>query len=205
MHIDPTLSQAEPRNVKQVDGEMASHSVANVMLKAIGISSSCVTVSLCVCGSEFQGCRKHWNEHGQSNKATQLWFSFVKITVRYEVNRGQICFCALKTTDQNVGQKIKTSCAVCVCKRSFNVICVWQSCGKTNTSPEAALHTVMEKTRFGADVDLELLDWVPQSIRYMHWKTLQVHLWSIKETDKCFDQSVYTNDTLKHKNNKQVH
>jgi len=26
MHIDPTLSQAEPRNVKQVDGEMASHS-----------------------------------------------------------------------------------------------------------------------------------------------------------------------------------
>lgn len=49
---------------------------------------------------------------------------------------------------------------VCVCERSFNVICVWQSCGKTNTSPEAALHTVMEKTRFGADVDLELLDWV---------------------------------------------
>ncbi len=26
MHIDPTLLRAEPRNVKQVDGEMASHS-----------------------------------------------------------------------------------------------------------------------------------------------------------------------------------
>lgn len=25
MHIDPSLQRVEPRNVKQVDGEMASH------------------------------------------------------------------------------------------------------------------------------------------------------------------------------------
>lgn len=150
---------------------------ANVMLKAIGISSSCVTVSLCVCCSVSgvqQGLKWAWTKQQGNAAQRHLWKSWSDMF---------LC-CYLKTTNQNSGQTIKTYCVVYVCvwKRSFNVICVWQSCGKTNTSPEAALCTVMEKTKFGADVELELLDWVPQSIRYMHWKTLQVHLWSMKQT-----------------------